>query len=88
VTETGSFMDSLTERQREVLSAIAINQDGGHDPQILRALAERELIFGYREKLPGWPPVEVVRWEMPVWAHIEWARWCAEQPDEEAGDAT
>jgi hypothetical protein len=83
---TESFMDALNDVQRDVLGAIACNQDSGHDPQTFRVLAERDLIVGYREELPGWPPVEVVRWEVPLPVHIQWAAWCANQPDEE--DAT
>lgn len=82
-TPAKSFMDELTEHQRHVFGLIAINQDGGHDERTLVVLAERGLIVGYRETLPGWPPVEVVRWDVPSWAHIEWAQWCSEQPGEE-----
>ncbi len=77
------FMDSLTPRQREVLSAIAVGQDGGHPERVLSALAERDLIIAYRELLPGHPPVWVARWEVPIGVHIQWAQWCADQPDEE-----
>ncbi len=79
-----SFMDSLTDRQREVFGLICIGQDQGHHPRVLKALAERGLIVGYRDVLAGHPPVEIVRWDVPVPVHMEWARWCAEQPDEEA----
>ena len=77
-------MDALTEQQRRVLSQIAIGFDGGHHERVLVALAEQGLIVGYRQTLPGFPPVEVVRWEVPVDVHIQWAEWCAAQPDEEA----
>lgn len=76
-------MDALTERQRFVLGNIAIGLDGGHHPRTLVALAEKGLIVGHRETLPGHPPVEVTRWEVPVDVHIQWAEWCAAQPDEE-----
>ena len=80
---TASFMDDLNDRQRDVFGQICIGHDAGHHPRVLRSLAERGLIVGYREVLDGHPPVEIVRWEVPIPAHIEWARWCAEQPDEE-----
>ncbi len=80
---TASFMDDLTERQREVFGQICIGQDNGHHPRTLAVLAERGLIVGYRDVLDGHPPVEIVRWDVPTPVHIEWARWCAEQPDEE-----
>ncbi len=76
-------MDALTEAQRTVLGNIAIGFDGGHDPRTLLALAERGLIVGYRQTLPGRPPVEVTRWEVPIGVHIAWAEWCAAQPDVE-----
>lgn len=82
-TPGSSFMDELTEEQRETLGQIAIGFDGGHNEHRLAMLAERGLIVGYRETLDGRPPVEVVRWDVPTWAHIEWARWCANQPDDE-----
>jgi hypothetical protein len=77
-------MAALTPAQRDVLGLIAINQDAGHHPATLAALAQRGLIVGYRQTLPGFPPVEITRWEVPVDVHIQWAEWCAAQPDEEA----
>jgi hypothetical protein len=79
-------MDELTERQREVFGQICIGQDGGHHPRTLAALAERGLIDSYRELWDGRPPVEIVRWYVPVPVHMEWARWCAEQPDGDGPD--
>lgn len=76
-------MEALTERQRFVLGSIAIGLDAGHHERVLVALAEKGLIVGYRQVLPGWPPVEVVRWEVPIGVHIQWAEWCTAQPDEE-----
>ncbi len=79
-------MDTLTERQQYVLGSIAIGQDGGHHPRTLQVLAERGLIVGHRVQLAGMPPVEVVRWEVPIDVHIQWAEWCAAQPDDEDDD--
>lgn len=75
-------MDALTLAQRDVLGQIAIGQDGGHHPRTLAALAEQCLIVGY-ETVEGHPPLHVVRWEVPVHIHIQWAAWCANQSDEE-----
>lgn len=80
---TNSFMDDLSEGQRDVLSAIAVGQDQSHNPRTLLVLAARNLIVGHHERLPGTPPVDVVRWEVPLPVHIEWAQWCSEQPDGE-----
>jgi hypothetical protein len=76
-------MDALTTRQRDTLSRIAVGLDGGNHPAPLKVLAEKGLIVGRRELLPGMPPVEIVRWELPLDVHIQWAAWCAEQPDGE-----
>lgn len=76
-------MDALTERQRFILGQIAIGFDGGHHPQMLRFLAERGLIVGRTVRMGGTPAVDVTRWEVPLDVHIQWAAWCAQQPDEE-----
>lgn len=76
-------MAALTPRQRDVLGLIAINEDGGHHPAVLAALATRGLIVPYREVLPGQPPVEVVRWTVPIHIHIQWCEWCSQQAGEE-----
>lgn len=77
------FMDELTEPQRHVFGEIACGLDGGHNPNVLLVLAARGLIVGHHERLDGFPPVDVVRWEVPLPVHIEWAQWCSEQPDSE-----
>lgn len=89
MTETATRLDmaSLTAAERDVLGLIAIGQDGGHPDRVLLSLAQRGYIVGYRQTLPGWPPVEVVRWEVPLPIHIEWCEWCAAQPDEETANA-
>lgn len=76
-------MDALTERQRDALGWIAIGQDRGHHPKVLAALEAKGLIVGHRQTLTGIPPVEVVRWEVPVAVHMQWAEWCSQQADKE-----
>jgi phosphomannomutase len=76
-------MNALPGAQQLVLSAIAIGHDRGHHERTLQALAGKGLIVGHRVLLPGTPPVEIVRWEVPLDVHIQWAAWCAEQPDED-----
>lgn len=76
-------MAALTPAQRDVLGLIAVGEDGGHHPKVLAALAAKGLIVGYLENLGGNPPMTVVRWEVPIHIHMQWAQWCAEQPDEE-----
>jgi hypothetical protein len=76
---------ALTERQRDVLGFIAINEDAGHHPATLRALVRKGLIEEREQRLPG-PglPVYVKRYMTPTAAHVAWCAWCSEQ--EEAGD--
>lgn len=78
-------MDALTARQRDVLSDIACGLDRGHPPKVLAALAGKDLIVGREETLPGHPPVRITRWEVPIDVHMQWAAWCAQQPDAEEG---
>lgn len=77
-------MDALTPAQRDVLGAIACGQDGGHHPKTLAVLERLGLIAGHEIAMAGWPPVTVTRWEVPLDVHIQWAAWCAAQPDEVA----
>lgn len=79
-------MVALTRPQREVLDQIAVGQDGGHHPRVLAVLEAKGLIVGY-DTVEGHPPLHVTRWEVPLSVHIQWAEWCAQQPDEETSDA-
>jgi len=74
-------MDALTERQRDVLSAIAVDEDGGHPSAVLRVLAEKGLIVGREVPVAGWPPMTVMRWQVPLPVHMQWAAWCSRQPE-------
>lgn len=71
----------LTRRQQEVLSAVAIGQDGGHARPTLKRLLELGLIEEYEEPVPGWPPMNIRRYDVPLFVHIAWAEWGSEQPD-------
>jgi hypothetical protein len=76
-------MDALPESQRNVLNAIAINEDAGHSPRTLKALEDKGLIVGHTQTLAGTPPVKVTRWEVPLAVHVQWAEWCSRQVEED-----
>lgn len=69
--------DSLTRAQRRTLGLIAINQDGGHHPKVLKALMDKGLIVESTVTLPGRFPVKIKRYGMDIGAHIAWCEWCA-----------
>lgn len=71
----------LTEKQREVLGAIAINEDGGHAESTLLSLEKRGLIVWEMVPMGGHPPMNIRRWYMPLPVHIEWCEWCSQQVD-------
>lgn len=80
---TAETIGRLPKRQLEAFSLICINQDGGHHPATLEALMRRGLIEEIEQRVPGGV---VYRYEATLPAHIAWAEWCSQQPDEEEGD--
>lgn len=72
-----SLIEGLTEKQREVLGMIAMNQDGGHHPRTMEALMKRGLIEQYDEILGGRFPVRIKRYALPIYVHIAWCEWCS-----------
>jgi hypothetical protein len=80
---TALDMSALTGPQQDVLGQIAIGFDQGHPPKTLVVLAAKGLISGHQEMVPGFPPVRVTRWTVPVNIHVQWAAWCAAQPDDD-----
>jgi hypothetical protein len=80
-------MKALTARQRDVLSAVAINQDGGHPRGTLEALERKGLIERREVPVTGLPHLTITRWEVPLPVHIQWAAWCSRQVAEEVTDA-
>lgn len=71
--------DALTEKQREVLGEIAVNQDGGHHRRTLESLQRKGFIVSVDEVLGGRFPVHIKRWYTPVHVHIAWCEWCSLQ---------
>ena len=72
----------LTKKQQAVLGQIACDNDAGHHPQTVESLLKRGLITSYKQNLGGWPPIAIIRYEMPISVHIQWCAWCAEQVGE------
>lgn len=76
-------IERLTERQRDVLGLVCINQDTGHHPATLAALERRGLIVGRFQTLGAGTSLEVVvqRWSVPLAVHVAWCAWCSEQEE-------
>jgi hypothetical protein len=75
--------DALTRAQLDTLSQIAIGNDSGHHPRVLARLLEMGLVQRFDQNVYGRGsspidriPVVIHRYEMPIWAHIQWAEWC------------
>jgi hypothetical protein len=83
VTAPAIDWSKLSKRQFEVLSQIAIGEDRGHNPRVLRALLDRGLIQEHKQGIYGQGmrsidriPVTVSRYVTPLWVHVEWAEYC------------
>lgn len=81
--EAYALICQLNPRQQTCLTAMAIGLDGGHDSKTVHALLARGLIEREDEILPGFLPVMIRRYWVPVHVHIAWAQWASEQDDEE-----
>lgn len=80
-----STFRNLGEYQTKVFESIAIGQDGGHHPRTLEALERKGLIEKYEQSIRGVGdtvvdriPMVIYRYRVPIYIHIEWCRWCAE----------
>lgn len=76
--------DGLTAAQENALMRIAfplndwMARGGGAQKGTLAELLRRGLIEAREERLPGWPPVTVTTYEMPLAEHIRLCAWCAD----------
>lgn len=72
----------MTRAQRDTFEQIAIGNDGGHHPRVLKALVEAGLIYRYEEPglVPGLPgaTISIHRYAVPGPVHFDWCQWCAE----------
>lgn len=75
-----STFEGLTKGQHQVFSQIATGNDRGHSPRTLKTLVDKGYISVIPVTLPGWPPVMVNRYEVPIDLHIRWCAWCADNP--------
>ena len=69
----------LSKRQREAFDRIAAGDDVGIHPATGAALAKRGLVTLIRSRWRTDP--RALRYGVPIGHHIQWAAWCAEQPD-------
>lgn len=80
MSEYADFADlfrRLTRAQRRTFEAVAINMDTGHNKKVLASLLERGFIGRTEETLPGWPPVTVSRYYVPLNLHRLWCEYCS-----------
>lgn len=68
----------LSEAQSGVFEEVVWGNDGGHHPRTLESLVRLSLIERSEEVLPGHLPILIWRYHVPIWAHMEWCQWCAE----------
>jgi hypothetical protein len=82
MAETAPDLDfrKLTSAQQRVVHAIAVGFDSGHNPKVCARLVELGFIEEHEETLPGFPPVRIKAYTMPIHAHIRWAAWCSTLP--------
>jgi len=76
----GDVTDSirkLTGTQLRAFERIVVNLDQGVRPKIAATLLELGLIEEYEEALPGWPPVTLTRYCVPLPVRMESCRICA-----------
>ena len=69
--------EGLNNKQQQVFSMIAINQDGGHHPKVVSSLLRNGFVEA-TEEIVGFPPVAVKRYFVPIPVHIRWCEWCSE----------
>lgn len=76
----------LSARATEVFEQIAVNEDTGHHPRILKQLVERGLIEPREETVAGpfrGTTIAVTRYSVPMPVHMAWCAWCAENVTDE-----
>lgn len=70
----GNFRNLLQE-ESDVFEQIAINNDMGHPPAVLKRLEVKQLIVKKVESNG------MKHYYVPIPIHIEWCQWCSEQPE-------
>ena len=75
--------ENLTPAQQRVFERCAINDDAGINPRTAEKLIEMGYLEKYTEQLPGFPPVVIYRYFVPLPVHMRWAKWVSENFDEE-----
>jgi hypothetical protein len=71
----------LTKRAREVFEQIAIESDGGHNPQIVASLLRAGVIEQHDDVVPSGfrgVPMTIHRYTVPLSVHLNWCLWCGE----------
>jgi hypothetical protein len=62
----------LTKTQLRAFESVAIKNDWSLSRRTAAILLKQGLIELYEEALPGWPPLSVKRYRVPLTLHAEW----------------
>ncbi len=73
------IIQTLTPKQQDTLSRIAIDDDNGVNPSIANVLIKKGLIEKFEEKNGM---LTIYRYRVPLSVHIAWCEWCSKQFDE------
>lgn len=81
--KTSHPCSGMTQAQRRDFELIAINERplGGH--RTIKALKARGLIKEAPPKVVGRDAlgtITIPQWEVPIPIHMQWCKWCSEQP--------
>lgn len=74
---TLASFDRLSQKQKDVLGQISINNDGGHHPRTVESLLKLGLIVeGEQEIGTRLGKMKIKRYSMPLHVHVVWCAWC------------
>jgi len=74
----------LTKAQFDTFCRIAVGDDTRVSSRVAKALIGKGLINRYEEIVSETPiPTVIIRYEVPIPIHIEWAQWCSANVDDE-----
>ena len=91
MTEHPAKVARCTKRQIEVFEQIG---SGVTNPSCgvstLNALSLKGLIDSWEQVVgrDGFGEIKLPRWYVPIPVHMQWCKWCSEQPESEANDGT
>ena len=73
--------EKLSAAQTDALGQIATGTPSAHFARnTLASLESRGYLVKLSGELPGWPPVTIRYYEVPIDVHIRYCEWCAAHP--------